>query len=1139
MIVIPLVTALAGQFVGGFIGGYLGFAVTGAMVQFLGMAGGLAGGLLGSMLLQKNLAMSGTNANGYPLQGAAPGTTIPKVFGTVRLAGNMVLVKDLISYNISHKKRMLGIVTGRVNETRYRRSFLLALCEGPVRILAIWKGKERIGLNSVTVFSGDGNIGMESVIGESYTRYANICCVYFENYELGNGVAIPNFTFVVTSVTTGNYIYTITYAGGNFTITRRTDNLDGTFTTTATLAGVGNTQAIFEDGLSKIYTAEGTNLKKYNSDLTLDTTWQTDGVLSIGSAFTIVAVNKSDNQVYYVSGTTLYCLDSTGAELWNTALSNFNTITCVGCFDKDDNLLMNVGASTGPGWYLVQHFNHITGELIRYHIPAGATGNIVNAMTYNGYNDNIVVIGYITGQHSNQRIVSSSYDKQTNYWDKHIPFNSGGTLKCIYCSSIGDIYIGSSSDAITDWLHWLVIDFPVSFASLQVFTSGGDRKAELQTYDTVTFVGGYTVYEILTGRQGTGSVSYAVYTDSLDLLRGGTVTGSLTLAGDSKELIAGDVNPAEIIYTILTDTSLGNISTGMVDTTTYNATKAYCVANGIYISLALYNKTSIMDWLDVINSHFFGYTLFLDGLVYIGVFKEESPSFSITRDDITDQIMVKDKDRSETSNHIVVKYTDRNMHYQANASAVADDWVDQSLTGQTRDSVINLPGIMGHELAQKTADRYLAELMFRFSTFNVTTSYKKMTLKPGMVGTIEDKKRIINRKVRIISKQETEDGKNITLTVVEDGPHIYLQPNLNSSFNSRVEATTPLLRNPMIAMMETEEEEYVRICIAPRGDVNGWQLLISRDNVTYTTIDDNITCDALQSRNSNGITVTSIPSFPVLVYRPDDYVDVDIEDGQDIDSVSEEDFFAGKSLIKIGDEIIGFRTVTDISDPNYPNRWRISDLIRGMFNTVPVTHAIGEAYATLIENTRFYYEEGDIAQTLYFVAVPFYGTEIQPFYQCEPTPYTIEGLYKRPNPVSLVRIDKATGEGIIEYSGATFTLEWELGSKIGGYNTGGFNFDGTIWNWTAAREVSGEIPLWNDGVLYGASPVDPTITGVVLRFYDSLEVFLSERTVTGTPISETITNATDLAGGTVNYIGVIPISTYRTYFENKIMVTKI
>ncbi len=110
-------------------------ASTGAMV---GMA---AGGLLGAMLFPpKSQTHKMPPMASYPVQKVSKGTPIPIVFGTRKIAGNIVWMDDLISYQIEHKAsggKGGGGKTQSTFETRYKRSFLLLLCEGPAAVLRI------------------------------------------------------------------------------------------------------------------------------------------------------------------------------------------------------------------------------------------------------------------------------------------------------------------------------------------------------------------------------------------------------------------------------------------------------------------------------------------------------------------------------------------------------------------------------------------------------------------------------------------------------------------------------------------------------------------------------------------------------------------------------------------------------------------------------------------------------------------------------------------------------------------------------------------------------------------------------------------------------------------------------------------
>ena len=111
-----------------------------------------------------------------------------------------------------------------VDETRYRRSFFIGICEGTRHVLRCWKGKDEVELNvnqgqqyaeflwysislqlpaaapyATVVYNGDGaNQGLAELIGEDFAKYKHMCGVFFLNFELGPTQSIPNFTFEVS-----------------------------------------------------------------------------------------------------------------------------------------------------------------------------------------------------------------------------------------------------------------------------------------------------------------------------------------------------------------------------------------------------------------------------------------------------------------------------------------------------------------------------------------------------------------------------------------------------------------------------------------------------------------------------------------------------------------------------------------------------------------------------------------------------------------------------------------------------------------------------------------------------------------------------------------------------------------------------
>jgi len=175
--------------VGGLVLGPVFGAVLGAT---LGAAAGfLAGSVLGSMIFpNEELDTEGLQlpkVGAYPIQQASKGGPVPIVYGNCRVAGNILWIGPMQTVKVG-------------DSTRYKRSFLIGVCEGEATIQKIWKGKILVDdWSKITAYTGDGNTGLQAQVGEEFAHYKNDCCVFFNNYPLGTGGIIPNFVFEVTN----------------------------------------------------------------------------------------------------------------------------------------------------------------------------------------------------------------------------------------------------------------------------------------------------------------------------------------------------------------------------------------------------------------------------------------------------------------------------------------------------------------------------------------------------------------------------------------------------------------------------------------------------------------------------------------------------------------------------------------------------------------------------------------------------------------------------------------------------------------------------------------------------------------------------------------------------------------------------
>ena len=246
----------------------------------------------------------------------------------------------------------------------------------------------------------------------------------------------------------------------------------------------------------------------------------------------------------------------------------------------------------------------------------------------------------------------------------------------------------------------------------------------------------------------------------------------------------------------------------------------------------------------------------------------------------------------------------------------------------------------------------------------------------------------------------------------------------------------PTVVSSQIAVKESSDDRILELSMTPgSANANGWDLYRSYDNITYdymgrTVIDGVTGGDA----NATGTLVNRLIAYPVGCHRPLDVLKVNIGTVVDLDTaITDDDFFDGRKTLKIGDEIIGYKTCVETATEGI---WEITGLLRGMNNTLPVAHEVGETMQTLTNDFTYVYQESDIGKTLYFKAVTFYGSVIQDISDVTATSVTVSGLAFKPLPVSLMRIQNRDGKST--YKTDDVNITWEFCSKTTGFGRGGY-----------------------------------------------------------------------------------------------------
>lgn len=195
-----LVLAAAGSAIGGAIGG----GVAGIGAAAIGQAAGaVVGGLIDQTILgEGSRAVVRGRAAGLKIQTANEGAPIPRVYGRMRVSGQLIWSTRFKEHVRERGGGGLGKGGGpSVRDYSYTASFAVALCEGPVRRLGrVWADGKPLNLDRVHWRLHRGGEGqgpdplIEAVEGAA-PAFRGVAYLVFEDLEIGAfGNRIPQIS---------------------------------------------------------------------------------------------------------------------------------------------------------------------------------------------------------------------------------------------------------------------------------------------------------------------------------------------------------------------------------------------------------------------------------------------------------------------------------------------------------------------------------------------------------------------------------------------------------------------------------------------------------------------------------------------------------------------------------------------------------------------------------------------------------------------------------------------------------------------------------------------------------------------------------------------------------------------------------
>ncbi len=1213
----------------------------------------------------------------YPVQTAMKGGAIPKVYGRKRVAGNIIWCGPPIAYEVRHETGGEGGKGGGGGssyaiETKYKRSFLIGICEGPAAFINIWKGKEQLAtLNPsqetvehfdfgtisgyktwtsepLTLFQGIDNAGIKALTGEDYGDYPDLCCIFFEDYDLGGTQAIPNFSFEVESGTgLENKILIYDLAG----LQAMNDNLSGNYVLMTDLdatdtvnwnggdgwmpIGTGNANSFLGTFDGRHHTIDGLycnrtlyaslfgyvgrtgpdvaghvrNIRLTNCDMN----GQSHGMM-VGTA-----LESSTFTDCYVQGTIVitatHAVGGFAGSVSNDCI--FTRCGAVGSISPWESGNYTGGfvgnSASGRGCTFVDCYARVAiamdGGNCKHGIQTGCfDGNANDADVFTRcyaaasiqYQNSCYTYYYDTrpqsftgggffGQYdTGAQTLSSCYwdtEEAASVYPDAAKFESGyknerqghtldvdptaGHYHIIHDGqTTGEIAWDANEATVQAAIDATFGAGEITFKLATTWKSGGAHLKNMfygssygyspqpdLTFDVTAIIPAVVAatYDDVTGvaplsdANITGKTTAQMKTQSTF---DGWDFDNVWYMGDSgypelrnQALDGCDLNPAVIIKDIIEHKRYGAGRTDIVDTTSFDECEDYWDAENMRISIVLDEAKPWQDWVDYILSHVGGYRFNSGGKLHLGALKDESAAFTLTDDDLLQpnpeskilppKINIAKRPQSDTFNRIEVNWTDRDNKYD-NAVAIAYDVVDKARSGTVRKQSVKLSGIHNGDLAKRMAYRFLIDALYRFSIYKFGVSFKDMLIENGDVGNISDNDLIDTQKIRVMKVEEDRDGRGLAITAMDDFAEHY--PDISYTNQESLYNPDPTITLADMTINFHEDIETDRIylsCTPGNASFTAGYVYRSYDDASYDLIG-RFGVDGVTGGDSNsaGTTDGFLPAHPAVTWAQDESILVDIGTVTGLRTdVTDDEFWNNRYLAKIDNEIIAFKTAEETATAGV---WRISNLRRGLLGTEPVAHYTGESFCTLVKDYTYKFETVDIGRTLYFKVIASYGDKYQSIADVSSFSVTVQGYFARPASAALLRLTSDLNDGGSgDYSGASFTLYWNLSSRSSGVGIGGHDVNPNHPSWFYPDSEA--LLVTGGGALFGNYIQDPDLQAIVLKFEQEDGTAIGEREI-AVGESTTITKATDLGGHSPARIKVIPRRALYAWDENSILV---
>jgi len=469
-------------------------------------------------------------------------------------------------------------------------------------------------------------------------------------------------------------------------------------------------------------------------------------------------------------------------------------------------------------------------------------------------------------------------------------------------------------------------------------------------------------------------------------------TNGLGLTGAGK--IGEDMNPAEAIFQIMTDTWRGmGISTLEIDVPALQAMgeTLYTEGNGcsVLVTAETNGKGLITEILRQVDG--VAYQDPATGKIKFILIRDDYNVDDLPLFDANDIVKVKEFARSgwdEVMAQVKISFPQRDK--ESNAVAISQDLATVATIGRLRSTTLSMPFVYDPDLANDIASRERAQLSIPLFRITLEMNRNASVLRPGSVFKMDwPEYGFTNLVLRVqeFDLGELLDGR-IVVKCLQDSfalnQTVFAAPT-GSSW------VAPVTRPTNIVLTEALEAPYVlsRAIEFPLVDGEVTPIVFAKQpssvSESYTVAGSDTPGDASPSYEPENALYLGAGQLDTEYHKSEgELTGQDTTTGLSVEQVNWKGFSVSPSLpdIRSADagllymdgEWLGYTSATD----NGSNQWTIENVYRGLFGTTPKTHAIGtkvwEFNFDMITNGNLIIAEGG---TVYFTPLDRVGAIVQ------------------------------------------------------------------------------------------------------------------------------------------------------------------